>query len=489
MRTWPAIIRMWNLLERWALHPNLYGDPVETRKARLMLACCVLAGPPCMALIIYGYLTASGDAYAHLAVGVGHFLVCSTWLLLRFFPTTAIPTAVVTVITNIHMVSAVFFSGGPDSAVLLAVPLSTVFLGLLGGRWHSLATGIFMSVGVCLIFVVSDSGIVFGQGLPTDDVFLGVLVWSIMTGTLMAVYTQLQTDQLLKQASEEVMRRRAAQEEAERANRAKGLFMAYLSHEIRNPLAVIMGSADMMSLTADESKQQRHMDSMRVASHGLSNLLDDVIDFASLEQDQLVVRREHLRLKPLVQQIVDLYSSQAEQKGLSISFSCQDETEVVGDVGRLRQVLTNLVSNAVKFTEKGTVNVRMEREHDRIKLTVQDSGPGIPDDKRADIFEPFSRGEPGAVPGRGLGLAVCYGLLGRMDSQLCLDSPKSGGSSFYFSLPVVSSPPADEPGQKTGRRSVLVVDDNEAVAQLLAEQVRQMNCDVRVCHGGHEALR
>ena len=246
-----------------------------------------------------------------------------------------------------------------------------------------------MSLGMCLIFLVEDSNIVFGQGLPTDDVFLGVLVWSILTGTLMAVYSQIQTDQLLKQASEEVMRRRAAQEEAERANRAKGLFMAYLSHEIRNPLAVIVGSADMMSLTADESKQQRHMDSMRVASHGLSNLLDDVIDFASLEQDQLVVRREHLRLKPLVQQIVDLYSSQAEQKGLSISFSGQDETEVVGDVGRLRQVLTNLVSNAVKFTEKGTVNVRMEREHDRIKITVQDSGPGIPDDKRADIFEPF----------------------------------------------------------------------------------------------------
>ena len=156
-----------------------------------MLACCVLAGPPCMALIVYGYLTASGDAYAHLAVGVGHFLVCSTWLLLRFFPTTGIPTAVVTVITNIHMVSAVFFSGGPDSAVLLAVPLSTVFLGLLGGRWHSLATGIFMSLGVCFIFLISKSGIVFGQGLSTDDVFLGVLVWSILTGTLMAVYTQL----------------------------------------------------------------------------------------------------------------------------------------------------------------------------------------------------------------------------------------------------------------------------------------------------------
>ena len=123
---------MWNLLERWALHPNLYGDPVETRKARLMLACCVLAGPPCMALIVYGYLMASGDGFAQLAVGVGHFLVCSSCLLLRFYPTIAIPTAVITVITNLHMVSAVFFSGGPDSAVLLAVPLSTVFLGLLG---------------------------------------------------------------------------------------------------------------------------------------------------------------------------------------------------------------------------------------------------------------------------------------------------------------------------------------------------------------------
>ena len=196
-----------------------------------------------------------------------------------------------------------------------------------------------------------------------------------------------------------------------------------------------MGSADMMSLTGNESKQQRHMDSMRVASHGLSNLLDDVIDFASLEQDSWWCDGS-LRLKPLVQQIVDLYSSQAEQKGLSDVFSCQDDAEVVGDVGRLRQVLTNLVSNAVKFTERGNVNVRMEQEHDRIRLTVQDSDR-VSEDKRTDIFEPFSRGEPGAVPGRGLGLAVYYGLLRRMDSQLYLDAPKSGGSSFYFSLPVV----------------------------------------------------
>ena len=123
-----------------------------------------------------------------------------------------------------------------------------------------------------------------------------------------------QTDHLLKQALEEVGRRRVAQEEAERANRAKGIFMAYLSHEIRNPLAVIMGSADMMSFTPDPDKQQRHMDSMRVASHGLSNLLDDVIDFASLEQDQLIVRREHLWMEPLVRQIVELYSIKAEQK-------------------------------------------------------------------------------------------------------------------------------------------------------------------------------
>ena len=121
--------------------------------------------------------------------GCGSFLVCSSCLLLRFYPTIAIPTAVITVITNLHMVSAVFFSGGPDSAVLLAVPLSTVFLGLLGGRGHSVATGIFMSLGMCLIFLVEDSNIVFGQGLPTDDVFLGVLVWSILTGTLMAVYS------------------------------------------------------------------------------------------------------------------------------------------------------------------------------------------------------------------------------------------------------------------------------------------------------------
>ena len=488
MQIWSRIISAWGVLEHWALHPGLYEDASETRKARLMLACSVIAGPPCMAIIIFGYLTATQDAMSHLAVGVGHFLVCSTWLSLRYFPTTKIPTTIIAVITNIHMMSAVFFSGGSDSAVLLAVPLATVFLGLLGGRWHSLATGLFMSFGVIAIFAMGDAGLVFGAGLSTEDVYLGTLVWSIMTGTLIAVYTHIQTDHLLKQASDEVERRRAAQEEAERANRAKGLFMAYLSHEIRNPLAVIMGSADMMRLTEDESRQQRHLDTMRVASHGLSNLLDDVIDFASLEQDQLVVRREHLSLQTLVQQIVDLYAITAEQKGLSLHFSCIENAEVVADDGRLRQVLTNLISNAIKFTESGGIEVRIEREQSRMKLTVEDSGLGIPEDQRAHIFDPFSRGEPGSVPGRGLGLTVCQGLLRRMDSELLLVSSKSGGSEFHFSLPIVEPSSEVAGSDPKDRRSVLVVDDNETVAQLLAEQIRQLDCDVRVCLSGEDAL-
>ena len=138
MQIWLKVIGVWALLERWAFHAGLYADPTETRKARLMLACSVIAGPPCMAIIIFGYFTVMQDALSYLAVGVGHFLVCSTWISLRYFPTTQIPTTIIAVITNIHMVSAVFFSGGSDSAVLLAMPLSTVFLGLLGGRWHSL---------------------------------------------------------------------------------------------------------------------------------------------------------------------------------------------------------------------------------------------------------------------------------------------------------------------------------------------------------------
>jgi signal transduction histidine kinase len=481
-----ALKEAWDRIERWALNPGLYADPIETRKARLMLVCCLASGPVCMGVIIDGWLTSPGSRLATTVIATGHVLVCSSFLLLRWCSSMKIPAMAMSLLACGQILNSTWWTGGFESPVLFCFPVAMVFVGLIGGRWHSLMATLVLSIGGFVILTMDMHGYPMGSGHTAPEVIISTLVWAVLTGSGMSLYTQLQTDALLLKASEEVVQRRAAQEQAEKANEDKDMFIAYLSHEIRNPLAVIMGTVDLASTKSDLTRQKHHLEVLRVASHSLSTLLDDVLDYSSMRQGRLQIRQDSVNLVPMLEDIVRLYKPQAERSNLDLSFQYSGAETVLGDMSRLRQVMTNLVGNALKYTRNGSVRVFLNAEEDVIRVSVQDTGPGIPLEKRERIFQPYERGVTGDIPGTGLGLSVSRELLHRMNSELMVDHPESGGCLFHFAL---SKAPLSiiDPHNPT-IQTVLVVDDNREAAELLGEMITKLGYSVQISFSGENAL-
>ena len=481
-----ALQDAWFCIERWSLNPGLYADPIETRKARLMLVCCLASGPVCMGVIIDGWLTSPGSRLATTVIATGHILVCSSFLLLRWCSSMKVPAMAMSLLACGQILNSTWWTGGFESPVLFCFPVAMVFVGLIGGRGHSLMATVVLSIGGFVILTMDMHGYPMGNGHTAPEVIISTLIWAVLTGSGMSLYTQLQTDALLLQASEEVVQRRAAQEQAEKANKDKDMFIAYLSHEIRNPLAVIMGTVDLASAKSDLALQKHHLEVLRVASHGLGTLLDDVLDYSSMRQNQLQVRQDRVNLVPMLEDIVRLYRPQAERSGLNLSLQYSGIEPVLGDMNRLRQVMTNLVGNALKYTRKGSVRVFLTAEETTIRVSVQDTGPGISMEKRERIFQPYERGITGDIPGTGLGLAVSRELLHRMNSELNVNHPESGGCLFHFALSKAS--PSIEDTHAPPVQTVLVVDDNREAAELLGRMITKLGYSVQISFTGEHAL-
>ena len=481
-----ALQDAWFCIERWSLNPGLYADPIETRKARLMLVCCLASGPVCMGVIIDGWLTSPGSRQATTVIATGHILVCSSFLLLRWCSSMKVPAMAMSLLACGQILNSTWWTGGFESPVLFCFPVAMVFVGLIGGRGHSLMATVVLSIGGFVILTMDMHGYPMGNGHTAPEVIISTLIWAVLTGSGMSLYTQLQTDALLLQASEEVVQRRAAQEQAEKANKDKDMFIAYLSHEIRNPLAVIMGTVDLASAKSDLALQKHHLEVLRVASHGLGTLLDDVLDYSSMRQNQLQVRQDRVNLVPMLEDIVRLYRPQAERSGLNLSLQYSGIEPVLGDMNRLRQVMTNLVGNALKYTRKGSVRVFLTAEETTIRVSVQDTGPGISMEKRERIFQPYERGITGDIPGTGLGLAVSRELLHRMNSELNVNHPESGGCLFHFALSKAS--PSIEDTHAPPVQTVLVVDDNREAAELLGRMITKLGYSVQISFTGEHAL-
>lgn len=239
-----------------------------------------------------------------------------------------------------------------------------------------------------------------------------------------------------------------AKREAEEANRAKSAFLSMMSHDLRTPLNAISGYADLIRMGIRgpvTEAQTQDLDRIKEASRFLQSLLADVLNFARLEAGQLDMRTELIVVDAALRQAEVLVEPQLSAAKLTYSrTSCAADTVVKGDGERLQQILLNLLTNAVKFTpEGGAVIVSCEAAADRVVIRVADTGPGIPQDKLEQIFQPFvqvSGGpESGRKPGVGLGLAISRELARAMGGDLTVESTLGAGSIFILALPRASS--------------------------------------------------
>ncbi|MDH6332002.1 two-component system capsular synthesis sensor histidine kinase RcsC [Stenotrophomonas sp. 1278] len=251
--------------------------------------------------------------------------------------------------------------------------------------------------------------------------------------------SQHEAEQVLQQA------RRAA----DQANRAKSQFLATMSHEIRTPLYGVLGTLELLGLTPLDARQQDYLDTIQRSSSTLMQLISDILDVSKAEADQLSLEPGAFDPVRLTEDALDSYAAAAAHKGLQF-YACIDPdvpAAVNGDAARIRQILNNLISNALKFTDSGRVVVRLGAQHvdDRcwLRWQVADTGIGIASEHQAHLFEPFFQANPGtdAMRGTGLGLAICAHLTAMMDGHLRVVSESGLGSSFSVELPLPEATP------------------------------------------------
>jgi signal transduction histidine kinase/BarA-like signal transduction histidine kinase len=293
--------------------------------------------------------------------------------------------------------------------------------------------------------------------------------------------------------------------EAEQANEAKGLFLANMSHEIRTPLNGIIGSIQLIRNTDDPKDHADLMRTLEQSSEALLAQINDVLDYSKMDSEQHVVEHVPFDILGLISSVHSIYQGQAKNKKISLSCKFPEESNstslsVNGDPNKIRQILLNLVSNAIKFTAAGgTVSLTFRHDHAHMYITVQDSGIGISENKLDTIFEPFGQ-EDSSISrrfgGSGLGLAISKKLSEVLNGELNVDSVANKGSTFTLILPYEPAelitpikearPTGDQKETITGK--VLLVEDNPVNQKIARAMLTKMGMNVSLAANGNEAV-
>ncbi len=288
---------------------------------------------------------------------------------------------------------------------------------------------------------------------------------------------------------------------AENADRAKSEFLANMSHEIRTPMNGVMGMAELLATTELDSKQRMFTDVIVKSGNSLLTIINDILDFSKLDAGQLELDPAPFPLAEAIEDVATLVSSKVAEKDLELIVRVAPElpTMFVGDVGRIRQIITNIVGNAVKFTEKGHVYVNVtEANHinegtRRLRFEVEDTGIGIAKDDLDLVFEKFSQVDASSSrnhEGTGLGLSITSSLVSLMNGEVGVESTVGQGSTFWFEVELE----AHEGGQKktlpidVSGSKILVVDDNQINRAILAEQMQSWKFESVGLSSGEEVL-
>lgn len=290
----------------------------------------------------------------------------------------------------------------------------------------------------------------------------------------------------------------AARLAAEAANRAKSAFLANMSHEIRTPMNGVVGMAELLCDTALSEEQRLFAETIRSSGEALLVIINDILDYSKIEAERLTLHPEPFDLERTIHEITMLLQPRAREKGidLMIDFDMFLPTRYLGDPGRLRQVLTNLIGNAVKFTDVGHVLVRVVGLENtpgsqQLHVTVEDTGIGIAPENLDHIFGEFNQVESQSnrkFEGTGLGLAITQRLIERMEGAVWVDSEFGKGSCFGFRLTLPVAEQATMPQVPMSIRRVLVVDDQFINRTILERQLTPCGINVVLCRSAAEAL-
>ncbi len=397
----------------------------------------------------------------------------------------------ITIPLDITAISAAMIvtDGGPFSPYFLFYPWIYIGYGVRYGRWELFSATAASVIAFLLILFYTDTWY---------SHYIDAIAYIIF---LMALPFYLNVM---------IVRIKSARQEADDANRAKSEFLATMSHEIRTPMSGIIGMTELMEKTELSSRQKQYVSNLKEASTTLYSIINDVLDLSKIEAGKYNFERVRFNLETLCMGVTSIFSSTAAEKGIILQCLIDPNLPryLIGDPNRLRQILLNLISNAIKYTEEGSVTIRVSprNQFDDIYLVyfeVSDTGIGIDQDKLVHIFEPFYQchdHHQAQKSGTGLGTTISYNLVQAMGGKMGVNSNPSIGTRFWFGLPfqVTDIQTAGQPGTPDTAQpesapehvslDVLLAEDSEINAKVITTFLRMDGHHVTHVNNGDDAL-
>ncbi len=340
-----------------------------------------------------------------------------------------------------------------------------------------------------------------------DGMFIDVEIVTIPLSfnrrkTLLSVFKDISTRKRIE--SELIL----AKEKAEESDKLKSAFLANMSHEIRTPMNGIIGFTDLLSKNNIQKKEiKRYVDIIRASADRLLNIINDIIDISKIESGAINIVNDEFVLNTLLYELHEFFMHSAELKGLELSLSISTNADIVlySDRNKINQIITNLISNSLKFTKEGSINIGCEIDIARnlVEISVKDTGIGIPKALQKEIFERFRQAKSyinDFTEGTGLGLSISQGFVNALGGQITLKSDENGGAEFRFSLPFIRL--SDETGENNvtvdkefsynlnlSNKTILLAEDEDSSSEYIRELLKPTNVNLIIVQNGLQAVQ